>query len=126
MLSEIGDFEKAMTAESIACNSCYLLCKRLLQQSGEDLRPAESIVELLNTKLVALEERVNQCVDSSELALLQTALFLGKEMLADHAVTFPMVYQRYVSLLSKDSRVGTQCNPQNIKSFCFWEKSLVI
>ena len=75
LLSEIGNFEKEMTVDSIVCNSCYLLCKRLLKQSGEDLRSADSIVESLKTELADLEEKVNHCVDSSELVLLQTALF---------------------------------------------------
>ena len=108
LLSEIGNFEEELTVESIVCNSCYLLCKRLLQQSGEDLRSADSIMENLKTKLGDLEEKMNHCVDSSELVLLQTALFLGEEMLAHHAVTFPKIYQRYVSLLNRDSQDTVQ------------------
>ena len=66
LLSEIRNFEKEWTVESIACNSCYLLCKRLLQQSGQDLRSADSIVK---TKPADLEEKECHCVDSSELPL---------------------------------------------------------
>ena len=51
---------------------------------------------------------MTHCVDSSELVLLQTALFLGEEMLAHHAVTFPKIYQRYVSLLNRDSQDTVQ------------------
>ena len=106
MLSEIGNFESCLTNESVACNPCYQFCKRLLQQVGEDIRPAETIVESLRSKVADLQGKVNQLVNYStkdEIALLHTALFLGEEMLADHAVTFPMVYQKYLSVLSSGS-----------------------
>ena len=42
--------------------------------------------------------------DHSERALLKTALFLAEEMLANHALTFPMIYQKYLSLLTKENQ----------------------
>ena len=102
LLHEIGNFEKILSEESVVCNSCYQFCKRLLQQCGEDLRPAENIVHTLRAKVANLEERVSQCMNSSEpdeSALLQAALFLGEEMLTDHAV---MLYQKYASSLNRD------------------------
>ena len=43
LLDEAGNFEECLGVESVACNSCYLFSKRLLQQCGEDVRSAESI-----------------------------------------------------------------------------------
>ena len=42
--------------------------------------------------------------EHEEIALLHTALFLGEEMLVDHALTFPIVYQKYVSLVRRQSQ----------------------
>ena len=44
LLDEAGNFEKCLSVESVACNSCYLFSKRLLQQCGEDVRSADSII----------------------------------------------------------------------------------
>ena len=41
--------------------------------------------------------------EHNEVALLEVALSLREEMLLDHAVTFPSYYQKYVSILSKNS-----------------------
>ena len=38
---EAGNFEKCLSVESVACNSCYLFSKRFLQQCGEDVCSAE-------------------------------------------------------------------------------------
>ena len=38
ILDETGNFGKCLDAESIVCNSCYLFCKKLLEQYGEDIR----------------------------------------------------------------------------------------
>jgi hypothetical protein len=94
-----------LSIDSVVCNSCYHFCKRLLQQYGEDIRSAEIIVESLRAKVADLEERVHKCMhggEPNEIALVQAALFLGEEMLADHAVTFPMLYQKYASSLNRD------------------------
>ena len=76
--------------ESVACNSCCLFSKRLLQQCGEDVRSAESIIGSLGAKVI---ERMYTCMTSgehNEVALLKAALSLREEMLSDHAATFPM------------------------------------
>ena len=86
--------------ESVACNSCYLFSKRLLQQCGEDVRSAESIIGSLEAKLIDLKQRMHICMTSwehNEVALLKAALSFREEMLSDHAVTFPTYYQKYVS-----------------------------
>ena len=44
-----------MSMESVACNSCYLFSKRLLQQCGEDVRSAESIIGFLEGKVINLK-----------------------------------------------------------------------
>ena len=73
-----------------------MVCKNLTQQYGEhDLLSAKAIYQLLSTKVDDIEERVKNCqVDDG--ILLQTVLFLDWEMLADHALTFPTVYHKYV------------------------------
>ena len=48
--------------ESLACNSCYLFSKKLLQQCGEDVRSAESIIGSLETKVIDLKERMHTCM----------------------------------------------------------------
>ena len=106
LLDEAGNFEKCLSVESVACNSCYLFSMRLLQQCGEDVRSAESIIGSLEAKVIDLKERMHTCMtrgEHNEVALLEAALFLGKEMLSDHAVTFPLYYQTYVSILSQNS-----------------------
>lgn len=81
------------------CNSCYLFCKRLLQQNDADLHAPESIVHALGTTVTELQDKLHQCWEKKEIALLHTALFLGQQMLCDQAVTFPILHERY--LLSK-------------------------
>ena len=46
-----------MSMESVACNSCYLFSKKLLQQCGEDVRSAESIIGSLD-----LKEKMQTCM----------------------------------------------------------------
>ena len=92
--------QETLSEESVVCNSCYLFSKRLLQQCGEDIRSVESIIGSLEAKVIDLKERKHTCMTSgehNEVALLETALFLGEEMLSAHAVTFPLYYQKYVS-----------------------------
>ena len=47
--------------ESLACNSCYLSSKKLLQQCGENVRSAESIIGCLETKVIDVKERMHTC-----------------------------------------------------------------
>ena len=103
LLHEIGNFAKCFSEENVVCNSCYQFCKRLLQQCGKDLRPADNRVYLLRAKVADIEKGVSQCMNSvpDEKALLHAALFLGEEMLTHHAVTFPMLYQKYTSSLNE-------------------------
>ena len=78
----------------------------MLQQRGEDVRSAESIIGSLEAKVIDLKERMHTCMtrdEHNEVALLKAALYLGEEMLSDHVVTFPSYYQKYVSILSKNS-----------------------
>ena len=63
--------------ESVACNSCYLFSKRLLQQCGEDVRSAEGSLE---AKVIDPKERMHTCMTSgehNEVALLKAALSRG-------------------------------------------------
>ena len=74
----LDDFEKRLDTESVVCNSCYLFCKKLLQQYGEEARSTESIIQSLAAKVGDLKERVHQCRTSGEheqIALLQTVIF---------------------------------------------------
>ena len=96
LLQEAGNFDTHVTDDSIACNSCYLFCKRLLQQCDEDLHPPESIVYALKAKVADIQDRLHQCMDSNDTALLHAANYLGHQMVSDQAVTFPMVYQKYL------------------------------
>ena len=48
-----------MSMESVACNSCYLFSKRLLQQCGEDVRSAESIIGSLEAKVIRKNAHVH-------------------------------------------------------------------
>ena len=68
VLDETGNFEKCLSVDSVVCNSCYLFCKRLLQQCGEDVRPAESIMQSLKAKVMDLKERLHQCMAVAPLA----------------------------------------------------------
>ena len=80
---------------------------RLVQQCGEEVRSAESIIGSLEAKVIDLKERMHTCMtrgEHNEVALLEAALSLREEMLADNAVTFPSYYQKYVSILSKNSQ----------------------
>ena len=88
MLNEVGQFDKCLDTDSVACNSCYQFCKRLLQQYGDDIRTAEDILELLRAKVTNIKERVHKCMQFDEMALHKAALFLGEEMLVDYAVRF--------------------------------------
>ena len=103
VLDEMGECEKSLHTDSVVCNSCYLFCKKLLHQYGEDMRSTESIMQSLTAKVCDLKERVQNSSEHKEIALLHTALFLGEEMLVDHALTFPILYQKYVSLLRRES-----------------------
>ena len=47
--------------------------------------------------------------EHNEVALLEAALFLGEEKLSDHSVTFPLYYQKYVSILRKNSPNTLPC-----------------
>ena len=73
LLREAGNFEGCISADSLACNKCYVFCQRLLQQCEEDLRPPESIVHVLRTKVDELQDRFRQCsniTDHNEIAML--------------------------------------------------------
>ena len=63
LLDEAGNFEKCLSVESVACNSCYLFSKRL-QQCGEDVRSAEMIIGSLEAKVIDLKERMHTCMTS--------------------------------------------------------------
>ena len=54
LLDEAGNFEKCVSVESVACNSCYSFSKRLLQQCGQDVRSAESIIGSLEATVTYL------------------------------------------------------------------------
>ena len=74
--------EKCLSVESVACNSCYLFSKRLLQQCGEDVRSAESIIGSLEAKVIDLKERMHTCMtrdEHNEVALLKAALISGRK-----------------------------------------------
>ena len=62
LLDEAGNLEKCVSMESVACNSCYLFSKRLLQHCGEDIRPAESIIGSLGAKVINLKENMHTCM----------------------------------------------------------------
>ena len=36
-----GNFDKCIVVDSVACNSCYLFCKRSLQQADDSLLSIE-------------------------------------------------------------------------------------
>ena len=98
LLREAGGFEECLTEVSVACNACRLFCRRLLEQSDEDLRPPQSIVESLQLKVSDLKERLHQCMiarDDCTADLLHTAVFLGEHMLSEQAILFPQLYQVY-------------------------------
>ena len=98
LLREAGGFEECLTESSVACNACRLFCRRLLEQSDEDLRHPQTIVESLQLKVSDLKERLHQCMiarDHCNVDLLHTALFLGEHMLSDQAILFPQLYQVY-------------------------------
>ena len=102
LLCEAGNFDGCTTADSLACNKCYVFCRKLLQQCDEDLRPPESIVHALRTKVDELQDSFRQCsniTDDNEVALLHTATYLGEHMLSDQAITFPQLYQKYCEYL---------------------------
>ena len=61
-------------------------------------------MQSLTAKVGDLKERVQTIGEHEEIALLHTALFLGEEMLVDHALTFLIVYQKNVSLLRRESQ----------------------
>lgn len=79
---------KLWKVESVLCTSCYLFCKKLLEQYGEDIRSTESIMQALTAKVGDLKERLQTSNEHEEIALWRTALFLGEEMLVDHALTW--------------------------------------
>ena len=102
LLREAGNFEGCISADSLTCNKCYVFCQKLLQQCEEDLRPPESIVHVLRTKVDELQDSFRQCsniTDRNEVAMLHTAIFLGEHMLSDQAITFPQLYQKYCEYL---------------------------
>ena len=98
LLQETGNFDQCITADSLACNKCYVFSQRLLQQCDEDLRSPESIVHAVRTKVDELQDSFQQCsniTNHNEVALLHTAIFLGEHMLSDQAITLPQLYQKY-------------------------------
>ena len=75
-----------------------MFCQKLLQQFDEDLRPPESIVHALRTKVDELQDSFRQCsstIDYNAVALLHTTTFLGGHM-SDQAKTFPQLYCEYL------------------------------
>lgn len=84
------------------CSTCFLFCKRSLQQSDDDLRTPESIVCALRSKVAELQDTSHHCKEGNETTLLHTALFLGQQMLCDMAVTFPMLYDKYLVSKRRD------------------------
>lgn len=57
----------------------------------------------LRTKVSEPQDKLHQCREENEIALLHTALFLGQQMLCDQAVTFPMLYERYLQIKQVDN-----------------------
>ena len=49
---------KCLNTESVVCNSCYLFCKKLLEQYGGDIRSTETIMQALAAKVGDLKELV--------------------------------------------------------------------
>ena len=74
--------------ESVACNTCYLFSMRLLQQCGEDVRSAESIIGSLKTKVIDLKERMHTCMTEGDKTLIVSGC--GKAPACDyqHCVYF--------------------------------------
>ena len=70
LLDEEGNFEKCLSVESVVCNSCYLFSKRLLQQCGEDVASAESIIGSLEAKVIDLKEKMHTCMTSGDKTLI--------------------------------------------------------
>ena len=56
--------------DSVVCNSCYLFSKRLLQQCGEDVRSAESIIGSLEAKVIDLKEIMHTCMTRGDKTLI--------------------------------------------------------
>ena len=137
ILDGTGDSERC--AESVVCNSCYLFCKKLLQQYGDHINSSERIIDSPNVKVGYLRSQVHECRtsgDHNEGTLLKTSLFLGEEMLANHALNFPMIYQKYLPFLKKESQealpfprykpllyLGNEFG--NLMSFCVHVRELV-
>ena len=102
LLRDTGNFDECLTADSLACNKCYVFCQKLLQQCDEDVRPPEGIVHALRNSVDELQDRLQKCssiTDHNEVALLHTSNFLGEHMLSDQAITFPQLYQKYSEYL---------------------------
>ena len=59
ILDGTGDSEKC--AESVVCNSCYLFCKKLLQQYGDHINSSERIIDSPNVKVGYLRSQVHEC-----------------------------------------------------------------
>ena len=59
--------EKYLSVESVACNSCCLFSKGLLQQCGEDVHSAESIIGCLEANS---KERMHTCMARGEKTLI--------------------------------------------------------
>ena len=62
------------------------------------------IMQAQTAEVGDLKERLLTSGALKEIALVSTALFLGEKVLADHALTFPMVYQKYDSFLRGQSQ----------------------
>lgn len=58
LLQEAGNFDKCFIADSVACKTSYLFCKRSLQQCDEDLHSPENIVHALRIKVTELQDRL--------------------------------------------------------------------
>lgn len=95
LLSNVGNFDKVLTNDSMACNNCYLLCTRLVQQCDEDPRSTETIIQGVRVKVGQLREECSRCIDNNEFALLRGTIILGEYMLSNRAMTFPQLYSHY-------------------------------
>ena len=49
---------KCLNTESVVCNSCYLFCKKLLEQYGEDICSTGTIMQARTAKVGDLKDLV--------------------------------------------------------------------
>ena len=66
----LGKAGKCLSMESVVYNSCSLFSKRLLQQCGEDVRSAESIIGCLEAKVIDTKERMHMCMTRGDKTLI--------------------------------------------------------